>query len=76
MIKIVTDEDLYEMSCWLTPSSQDAPCANCEQVKRAIKKEDIKDFCSISHYSKEEAPNAILECKQCLWFWVDEVEEQ
>lgn len=75
MIKIVTDEDIVEMSKFLTPDFQYGPCSNCYDIKRAIKAGDIKQFCKITHYSLQESKAAMLNCKQCMWFWVDEVEE-
>lgn len=75
MIKIVTDEFLDEMSEWLTPTSQNEPCSDCCDVKRAVKNEDIKQFRRLTNATEEETAAAMGCCRQCLWYWVDEVEE-
>lgn len=75
MIKIVTNEDLGEMSQYLTPDFQNEPCSNCCEVRLAIKNGDVKQFQRLTNWPEEEAEGAISVCRQCLWFWVDEVEE-
>lgn len=75
MIKIVTNEDLGDMSEWLTPACQNEPCSNCHEVKLAVKTGDIRQFCRLTHYPLEESKAGISACRQCMWFWVDEVEE-
>lgn len=75
MIKIVTDEDLSEMSSWVTPNVQDAPCSNCKEVKAAIKSNDIKALLSIFNVGKDEAAETIKTCMQCIWYWIDEVDD-
>ena len=75
MIKIVTDEDLHEMSAWVTPNTQDAPCSDCYDIKRAINAGDMKQFQRLINCTPDEAPDAVKTCRRCLWFWVDEVEE-
>ena len=75
MIKIVTNEDLCEMSSWVTPSAQDAPCSNCDEVKAAIKSNDIKALLRICNADEDEAAATIKTCVQCIWYWVGEVEK-
>lgn len=75
MIKIVTNEDLFEMSAWVTPNAQDAPCSNCGEVKAAIKSNNIKALLRICGGEEDEAAGLIKTCMQCIWYWVDEVEE-
>lgn len=75
MIKIVTDEDLSEMSSWVTPECQDAPCSNCDEVKKAIKANDMKAILSECNASETEAAEAVKTCMQCIWYWIDEVDD-
>ena len=75
MIKIVTDEPLEEMSCWVTPDGQDAPCSNCRDVKAAVKRGDVKGFCYHTNYQEGDADAEMKKCKSCIWHWIDEVEE-
>ena len=75
MIKIVTNEDLSELSSWVTPTAQDAPCSNCSEVKDAIKSNNIEALLRICNAGKAESAEIIKACMQCLWYWVDEVEE-
>lgn len=75
MIKIVTDEDLSEMSSWVTPNAQDEPCSNCEEIKAAIKSNDMKALLSIFNVGKDEAAETIKTCMQCIWHWIDEVDD-
>lgn len=73
MIKIVTNEDLSEMSSWVTPNVQDAPCSNCSEVKKAIKSNDIEAL--LRTCSAGEAAGTIKTCMQCIWYWIDEVDD-
>lgn len=75
MVKIITDEYLDDMSEYLTPDSQNAPCSNCGEIKKIIKSGTVKEFCRVTNCPEDEAADAILHCKCCLWFWVDKVEE-
>ena len=75
MIKIVTDEDLSEMSSWVTPNTQDAPCSNCIEVKKASKSNNIKALLRICNAEETKAAETIKTCMQCIWYWIDEVED-
>lgn len=75
MIKLVLTDgsSITEMSQWLTPFDLTKPCANCEDVKAAVKANDVAKYRSLADCPTEDAVYEMEQCMRCIWYWIDEV---
>lgn len=81
-IKITFDTiaEFEEFSTAFTDCRQSEPCGNCAECRKALKENNIDEFCYQINLSKdredfEQTLNEMRNiCEHCIWYWIDEYE--